>query len=139
MTENAFINRAKPPTNAALAAALGTAKPIWDKLLTAVAQDYGATIHEWKCYSPKWGWSLRVKRNARTIVWLEPSKDGFTVLFILGEAAMTAARQARLPQRVLQVINEAPKYPEGSGVRLEVKSLRDLAAVKKLALIKLTQ
>lgn len=138
MIANAFINKTKPPTDAELAAALGAAKVIWDDLLTNVAQGCGATVREWKCYSPKWGWSLRAKRKARTIVWLEPSKDYFTVLFILGEAAMTAARQAKLPQRVLQVINEAPKYPEGSGVRLQVKFMRDLAAVKKLAMIKLT-
>lgn len=138
MIENAFINKTKPPTNAELAVALGAAKQVWDELLMAVAQDCGATAREWRSYSLKFGWALRAKRKARTIVWLAPSKDCFEVLFILGEAAMAAARQTRLPQRVLQVINEAPKYPEGFGVRLRVKSLRDLAAVKKLARIKLT-
>jgi len=138
MTENAFINKTKPPTNAELATALGAAKAIWDELLTAVAQECGATIREWRSYSLKSGWALRAKRKDRTIIWLAPSQDCFEVLFILGEAAMAAARQTRLPQRVLQVINEAPKYPEGSGVRWQVKSMRDLAAVKKLARIKLT-
>lgn len=138
MTENAFINKTKPPTNAELAAALGAAKPIWDELLTSVAQECGATVREWKSYSLKYGWALRAKRKDRTIIWLAPSQDCFEVLFILGEAAMVAARQTRLPLRVLRIVNEAPKYPEGSGVRLRVKSLRDLAAVKKLARIKLT-
>jgi hypothetical protein len=138
MIANAFINKTKPPTNAELSAALGTAKPIWDELLTAVAQECDASIREWRSYSPKSGWALRVQRKARTIIWIAPSQDCFEVLFILGEAAMAAARQTRLPQRVLKVINEAPKYPEGSGVRLQVKSMRDLAAVKKLAQIKLT-
>ena len=137
MLTNAFIGKTEPPTDKELAAALGPAKAIWDNLLANVAQECGATVLEWKCYSPKWGWWLRVKRKARTIVWLSPSQDCFEVLFILGEAAMAAARQTKLPQRVLQIINEAPKYPEGSGVRLRVKSRRDLAAVKKLARIKL--
>jgi len=138
MTTNAFINKTKPPTNSELSAALGATKPIWDALLVAVAQECDASIREWRSYSPKSGWALRVQRKARTIIWLAPAQDCFEVLFILGEAAMAAARQTRLPQRVLQAINEAPKYPEGSGVRLRVKPLRDLAAVKKLALIKLT-
>jgi len=138
MTTNAFINKPTLPTDAELAAALGATKAIWDELLTAVAQECGATVQEWRSYSPKSGWALRVQRKDRTIIWLAPSQDCFEVLFILGAAAMAAARQTRLPQRVLQVIYEAPKYPEGSGVRLQVKSMRDLAAVKKLALIKLT-
>lgn len=138
MTENAFINKTKPPTDAELASALGTTKATWDNLLIAVAQECGATVREWRSYSLKSGWALRAKRKGRTIIWLTPSQDCFEVLFILGEAAMAAARQTRLPKRVLQIINEAPKYPEGSGVRLRVKSMRDLAAVKKLARIKLT-
>ena len=138
MTVNAFINKTKPPTNAELTSALGATKATWDNLLIAMAQESGATVREWRSYSLKSGWALRAKRKDRTIIWLAPSQDCFEVLFILGEAAMAAARQTRLPQRVLQVINEAPKYPEGSGVRWQVKSMRDLAAVKKLARIKLT-
>lgn len=138
MTANAFINKTKPPTGAELSAALGAAKATWDELLIAVAQECDASIREWRSYSPKSGWALRLQRKTRTIIWLAPSRDCFEVLFILGEAAMAAARQTKLPQRVLQIINEAPKYPEGSGVRLRVKSRRDLAAVKKLAIIKFT-
>ena len=34
MLPNAFIGMTKPPTDAELAAALGGAKALWDKLLT---------------------------------------------------------------------------------------------------------
>jgi hypothetical protein len=37
----------------------------------------------------------------------------------------------------MKLIKEAPRYPEGTGVRLEVKVTRDVAVVKKLAAIKL--
>lgn len=138
MAATVLINGTKPPTDAELTATLGAAKPVWDELLIAVAQECGATVREWKCYSPKSGWALRAKRKDRTIIWLTPSRDCFEVLFILGEAAMTAARHTRLPQHVLRILKEAPKYPEGSGVRVRVKSMRDLAAVKKLAAVKFT-
>jgi len=137
MSANAFIGKAQKPTDAELAAALGPAKATWDQLLAELAQEHGVNIHEWKCYSPKWGWSLRAKRKARTIIWLSPSESCFTVLFILGGKAMQAARQSRLSQRVVKAMNDAPKYPEGTGVRLRVKSSRDIATLKKLALIKL--
>jgi len=34
-------------------------------------------------------------------------------------------------------MKEAPKYPEGTGIRLTVKSPKDIAALLKLAAIKL--
>jgi hypothetical protein len=72
MPANAFIDKPKQPTDAEIAAALGSAKATWDQLLGA-----------------------------------------------------------------LSALNAAPKYPEGSGVRLLVKSSRDIGPLMKLAEIKL--
>ena len=137
MSPNAFINKLKQPTNAELTAALGPAKATWDQLLSELAGELDANVHEWNCYSLKAGWSLRVKRKERTIVWLAPCPGAFRVAFILGDKAVLAAQEAKLPKRILKIINEAPKYPEGTGVRLEVKSSKDIATLKKLAAIKL--
>ena len=137
MYVNAFINKPEPPSDADVASALGPAKAAWDQFLAGLAGELGVDVHEWKCHSPKWGWSLRVKRKARTIVWLSPCGSGFNVAFILGDKAMQAARQSKLPKRIVEALDAAPKYPEGTGVRLHVKSTRALGALKKLAAIKL--
>ena len=137
MSPNAFINKPRKPTYKDLSVALGPAKTIWDQLLADLARECEANIHEWKCHSPKWGWSLRVLRKKRTIVWLAPCPGYFQVAFILGDKAMRAARQTKWPKRVIKVMDEAPKYPEGTGIRLEVKSSRDIGTLKKLAAIKL--
>lgn len=137
MPDNAFIYQPRQPTDADLAGALGPAKAIWDHLLADLAGQFDVKVHEWKCYSPKWGWSLRVKCKARTIIWLSPEKNRFNVLFILGEKAVRTARRTRLPQRIVKALDSAPKYPEGTGVRLAVRSARDIASLKKLAAIKL--
>lgn len=137
MPANAFINKPLPPTDAEVAAALGPARAAWDQLLNDLAQELDVTVHEWKCHSPKWGWALRAKRKARTIVWLAPSESCFTVLFILGDKAVRAARQSKLPQRIIDALDAAPKYPEGTGVRLRVSNTRIIGTLKKLAAIKL--
>jgi len=134
---NAFIGSRQKPADAALAAALGSAKPAWDQLIASLAADHGVTIQEWKSYSAKAGWSLRLLRGKRTIVWLAPCEGCFRVAFILGEKAVAAARQGGVPAPLLRLIDEAEKYPEGTGIRLHVKALKDLPAVKKLAEIKL--
>jgi hypothetical protein len=137
MLANAFINKPDKPTNADLAAELGATKAHWDQLIADLAEECDAGIQEWKCYSPKYGWSLRLKHKKRTIVYLAPYRGCFGIAFILGDRAVQAARQSKLPQRVLKLIDEAPRYPEGTGVRLVVKASKDTAIVKKLAVIKM--
>jgi len=134
---NAFIGRAKKPTEEELAAALGSAKAVWDRFIARLAEEDGVDVQEWSSYSPKAGWSLRLKRKKRTIVWLAPCEGSFRVAFILGEKAMKAARECGLPARVVKILEEAPKYPEGTGVRIAVKGAKDIAVLRKLAEIKL--
>jgi hypothetical protein len=136
MLENAFINRPTRPTDADLVSALGAAQPVWDELLATLAREQLTTGHEWKTHNVKWGWSLRVVKKKRTIVWLSPGHGGFNVSFILGDKAVAAARAARLRMDVRHALATAPHYPEGTGLRLVVKSARDLPALRQLAAIK---
>ena len=133
MSPNAFIGWTKPPTDEELSTELGAARALWDELLTELA----LPIQEWNSYSPKAGWSLKLKLKKRTILYLSPCHDSFRVGFILGDKAMEAARQLKLPKAVMKILDEAPRYPEGNGVRLEIAARKDLAAVKKLAEVKL--
>ena len=134
---NAFAGSTTKPTDAELAAALGPSRPVWDRLLADLADQHGVTGHEWKSYSPKAGWSFRVTRKGRTIVWLGPEQRAFTVAFIMSDRAMRVVRESGWPQRIRAAIENASKYPEGTGIRLQVKSSRDIAALMKLAAIKL--
>jgi hypothetical protein len=133
MSPNAFIGRTKPPTDDDLSAELGAVRVLWDELLTQLA----LPIQEWNSYSPKAGWSLKVKLDKRTILYLAPCHNSFRVAFVLGAKAVEAARQSKLPKAVIKIIDAAPRYPEGTGVRLEIKARKDLAAVRKLAEVKL--
>jgi hypothetical protein len=133
MSPNAFIGRTLPPTDEELSTELGAARELWDELITELA----LPIQEWNSYSPKAGWALKLKRQKRTILYLTPCHGSFRVSFILGAKAVEAARQAKLSKAMLKIIDEAPRYPEGTGVRLEITARRDLAAVKKLAEVKL--
>ncbi len=137
MNENAFVGKKEQPTDAELATALGPAKAVWDTLLSELAEGSGVDGYEWKSYSVKYGWSLRVKRGKRTIVWLSPRTGSFEVLFILGAKAVSAVQQGEFAKSILEALEDAPKYPEGTGLRLQVKSARPIGALKKLAALKI--
>lgn len=134
---NAFVGKATRPSGADLERALGRSKPVWDRLIADLASEHDVAVQEWKSYSVKTGWALRLMRGKRTIVWLAPCEGSFQVAFILGDSALAAARQARLPARVRRLLEQAPRYPEGTGVRLQVKAARDIPLLKTLAAITL--
>ncbi len=136
LVPNAFAGQKKKPTNAELTAALGATRVLWDRLLSDLAE-LGADAQEWHSYSPKYGWSLKLKRGERTIVYLAPCPGCFRVAFVLGDKALDAVRGSCRDARLTKLLKDAKKYPEGTAVRLIVSVAPDLAIVKPLAQAKL--
>ncbi len=134
---NAFIGKTAKPAAEEVSAALGSSASTWKDLIDWLAKERGITGQEWKSISPKYGWSLRLKLKKRTIVHLSPCNGSFRVVFILGDKAVKAALQSDLPKDIAKLIEDAPRYTEGTGVRLEVKNARDLPAIRKLVGVKL--
>jgi hypothetical protein len=135
-TVNAFIGKTTRPTDAEVSAALGSTAALWKQLVSWM-EEQGVAIQEWNSYSPKAGWALKLKVKKRNIVYLGPCAGCFRVSFILGDRAVAAARKSDLAKSTLKILDEAPRYSEGTGVRLMVKAAKDLAAIRKLALIKM--
>ena len=133
---NAFAGHPVLPTAEEVDTALGVSAPLWHELVDW-AHQHGAAGEEWKCTSPKHGWSLRLQQKKRNIVYLSPCTGCIRVAFVLGDRAVEAAKAARLPKRVLDELDHAPRYPEGTGLRLVVTKHGDLAAIEKLAAIKM--
>ena len=50
---------------------------------------------------------------------------------------MKAAEQSELPDHVIELIRQAPKYPEGRAFRLEVSKAADVRIAKELLAIKM--
>ena len=135
---NAFIGKSDKPSPEELSAALGPTAKLWNGFVEWVASEVGVVTQEWKgAYPNKYGWSLRLKMKARNIVYLSPYSGFFMVGFVLCDRAVMAAKEAQFPTAVAKAIAAAPRYPESTGLRLAVKTARDLPSLRKLAAIKL--
>lgn len=133
---NPFIGKSEKPGDRELSAALGPSRPLWDQLLDDLSLGDLITGWDWHSYSVKAGWSLRLQRKQRNILYMVPREGGFLVAFVFGDKALAAIRAAKFPRAVIELIAGAKKYAEGTGVRLDIKGPQDLAIVKKLAAIK---
>src|ERR1043165_6271393 len=125
---NAFIGKAAAPSDAELAAELGTAKALWDRI-----RDGLQLPGEWHSYSKKAGWSMRLKRGERNIAYLIPGHGEFDVSMVFGDRAVAAARDRGLAA----IFDGAKRYAEGTAVRFPMKGTRDFTTLKKLVEVKL--
>jgi hypothetical protein len=135
--QNAFIGKPEPPTDADLANVLGSARELWDRLIAELVHDFALDGQEWHSTSPRSGWTLRLQRGTRNIVYLTPAHGSFMTSFALGDRALAVARQSGLSASVLSVLDQARRYAEGTAVRIEVHTLDDIETVKRLTAAKL--
>ena len=135
--QNAFIGRIDQPQPEEIDTVLGKSAAAWHQLVQWLIEKESVTEQEWNSFSAKYCWSLKMKRKKRTIIYLGPSMGCFTAGLVLGPRAMTAARESGLPQQTRKILDEAPRYPEGTGVRIQVKASRELGPIRSLVKIKL--
>jgi len=110
---------------------------LWHELRKSIAQEFPPLAEEWVFGGQKYGWSLRLKQKKRAIFYMKPLGSHFLVSFALGEKAVQAAQRSDLAASVLKLIDEAPKYAEGRGMRMEVRAAKDVRAALNLARVKM--
>jgi len=112
---------------------------LWARLVSHVAERYPPITEQWSHAGKKFGWSMRLRRKERVVLYMTPQVGQFLVGVVLGERAAKAAHEAGLPDGVLALIDNAPAYAEGRGIRVPVTSEDDLAPVRQLVAIKLAR
>jgi hypothetical protein len=137
MALSVFDDKSRKPKAQELVAALGRTSKLWDDLVGHLSARFDPLSVGWGFPGRQWGWSARLKHKKRTIVYLTPCNRHFLAGFALGEKAVKAAHECGLPKSVLECIDSAPRYAEGRGVRLEVRTKKDLEGVKQVAAIKM--
>lgn len=132
-----MFDPAKPPQRATLDATLGAAAPLWHSAIRRAVSRAPQLAEAWHFAGPRIGWSLRLVDGDRIVVYLTPGTELFCVGLVLGAKAVEAAREAGLSTAAADILEAAPKYAEGHGVRFVVASSEDLAPFDELLSIKL--
>jgi hypothetical protein len=139
MALSAFDGKSRPPSPAELKKVLGKSAGLWDQLISHITESSPPITEQWNFSGAKFGWSLRLRRKDRIVLYMTPQAGVFLVGIVLGEKAAKAAHESSLPDSVLTLIDGAPRYAEGRGIRLAVATRRDLLAVKQLAALKMAR
>ena len=138
MSLSVFDDKSLEPEDVDLAMALKGTFVFWNELKSLIASEFPPLTCEWGFTSKTTGWGMRLKHNQRIILYLTPCQGYFLASFALGEKVVKAVRTSDLPAAVLSVVDNAKKYAEGKGVRLEVRNEKDVRSVETLAAIKMS-
>jgi hypothetical protein len=138
MALSAFADKSHPPEPDELKTVLGQSAELWEQLVSHVAAAYPPITELWNFAGAKFGWSLRLKRRHRVVLYMTPQVGHFLLGVVLGDKAVRTAHGARLPEPVLALIDTAPRYAEGRGIRLPIATRDDLVAAQTLAALKMT-
>jgi hypothetical protein len=136
MALSAFTDKTAPPDDRTLGETLGRASGLWTDLKAALQAAHGPLVEQWSYAGQAYGWSLRLKEKKRALIYMTPCRGYFLASFALGEKACRAAHERGLAPALLAIVDAAPKYAEGRGVRLPVRRRQDLAGIRRLAAVK---
>ena len=137
MDVSVFLDKTKKPDETDLKKALGNLYDLWKEVRDYTFLKYPAATEEWHIAIAKYGWGFRIKDKKRAIVYLSPRSTHFKVSFVLGGKATQQALNSNLSKEVKNIIESAPVYIEGRGVRLEVVDKSLIEDIKMLIDIKI--
>jgi len=136
MSANVFIDKLAKPDDQALVRALGKTYPLWAEIEKHIATTLGESVEEWKYYGLKSGWTMKTLYKKRNLFFFTACEGYFRIAFVFGDRAVAEIVSSDLPKAVIEEITNAKKYAEGRGIRIDVKTRRDVESVKKLIAFK---
>ena len=142
MALSAFDDKTAPPAPAKLKAVLGKSSRLWEALADGVSSAHPPVHEEWSFSGAKFGWSLRLKRKERVVLYLIPREKGFLAGIVLGEKAVKAVTapapgEPLLPAPILALLEAAPRYAEGRGLRFPVATSQDVDSILRIVAAKM--
>ncbi|MBS7577630.1 MULTISPECIES: DUF3788 family protein [unclassified Enterococcus] len=137
MSLSMFDNKDFQPTNDDIQSSYDETKYIlWQTICHLINQDYPNVLEEWKFYSKKAGWSLVIKSNKRTMIYLIPGKNEIKVNLVFGSKATEHVLRGDFSDKVKRLLNEAHSYVEGRSIMFDVISKEDVDEISRLLKIK---
>lgn len=121
-----FADKSVKPSDLRLEEALGPSHKYWKELSTRLESEYGKLTEEWKFYGQKIGWTLKVLQKKRNLFFFTPCNKYFKLSFVFGNKAISAIEKSGLPKPLINELRNAKQYAEGRGLRMEIKSRKDL-------------
>lgn len=110
----------------------------FEQLVSTADELAGGHSYEWKYYSKKSGWTLKVLSGKRNLMFITPCAGYFRATFTFGDKATAAVLASQVSESVKHELLAAKRYMEGRSIQLEVGSQKQLSDALLLLKIKIS-
>ena len=124
------------PDHKALQEVLGRKYDYFKEIIDHVLETYEDSKEEWKFYSKKSGWTMKMMYKKRNLFFFKPYHGYFNITFVFGDKAAKAIENSDINEELKEILRNARKYAEGRGLRVKVTSKKHLKDIKKLLAVK---
>ena len=135
MTIGIFSDKDHQPTPGEILDALGSRRPLWEKLVQFIADNYqmpGELSYGGKNY----GWNVWYRRSGKTLLSLYPQQNHFVAQIVLGNDQAKQALELKLGKNVRQVLQETPQLHDGRWLFVRVRTEKDVKDIQQLLQVK---
>ena len=132
MATSIFDNKEIVPNDEDLENVLKSSFDAYNNLISYLENEYGQLTNEWKFYSKKAGWTLRISGEKRNLLFLSPNEDYFLVTVNMSVKVSKIVLDSDVSDDTKTMIKEAEVYTEGTGILVEVRTEEDLKDIKTI-------
>lgn len=137
MSASIYTEKLVSPDDKILAHDLAGAKEYLDKIGLFIESEYGDFKAEWKFYTKKSGWVLKMYSKKRNVLFVVPCYGYFRIAFTFGDKASNSILSSDFPDSIKKDLSGANKYAEGRTIQVEVRTDNDLNNLLKMIRIKM--
>jgi hypothetical protein len=132
-----FLDKQNQPSQLDIMEALGQASDLWLELINYLQTNYDFSP-ELSFFTKKYGWTIRYRRKGKTICYLFPQINAFSVLLILGnkQAEQALKIQKDLTPDTLSIIINTPQLHDGRWMWFKISNQVHVEDIKLLLKIK---
>ncbi len=134
MPNTIFTNPAKHPSENDLKKRIGQSYQLIEKTILSLQSVYTDISSEWK-FSKTSGWYVTYNRKKKRLFYLFPIDGGFKYRMVLGDNALLQINREAFPDWVIDMAQQAKKYPEGTLLEFHSNNF-DVEVTTKLIKIK---
>jgi hypothetical protein len=137
MSYERMLDKECKPTGDEMLKWVGKRAVLWSDLTEYLASRY-EHVPELDFGGKKYGWSLRYRKNSKTLLTLFPECGGFTALVVLGkkEVVKAEAMFEKLSKRIQKLFQETNQLHDGRWLWIRPSTKKDVESIKILLNVK---
>ncbi len=132
MPTSIFDNKEIVPCDEDLEDILKNSFDTFNNLISYLENEYGSLKKEWKFYSKKAGWTLRISSEKRNLTFISPNDGYFIVTVNMGVKVSEIALDLNISNNTKNLIKQAKAYREGISILIKMRNEEDLGDIKNI-------